>query len=292
MSLSLEDELKFNRPQAVVKASDLLKNKNKNTARVKATVKKTLNRNSLKAAKSHNKNTAHATLKKSQASVRSKLLAEITNRVSKLSKKFKLRAQSEKNAIKLKLSKKGENDEEKNPALRADKCMTFQRIFFETDTKGKKTVKKSENGDPPADTTADGGDGELNEDEWGTFLTTLKADPLFAESTDVAFADCLSKNEAPIDAAQVGKDKDKLDTNGLIDIDEALKCYNLAGDNCKTNTNQLGELYSRRITSAVSLINDEIFNLKSKRTIIENHLEAVNEELRKLQDELDEDTAI
>eukprot|EP00801_Mesodinium_rubrum_P001528 Mrub_01528.p1 GENE.Mrub_01528~~Mrub_01528.p1 ORF type:complete len:283 (+),score=90.35 Mrub_01528:1194-2042(+) len=170
--------------------------------------------------------------------------------------------------------------------------MTFQRIFFETDTKGKKTVKKGENGDPPADTTADGGDGELNEEEWTAFLSKLKEDDLFKESTDVTFADCLSKNEAPIDAAQVGKDKDKLDTNGLIDIDEALKCYNLAGDNCKTNTNQLGELYSRRITSAVSLINDEIFNLKSKRTIIENHLEAVNEELRKLQDELDEDTAI
>jgi len=86
--------------------------------------------------------------------------------------------------------------------------------------------------------------------------------------------------------------KNTLDENGLIDIDEALTCFKLAGPNCRTDTNQLGQLYSRRITSAVSLINDEVENLKTKRGIIEDHLEAVNDQLRKLQDELDEDTAI
>lgn len=174
MSLSLEDELKFNRPQAVVKASDLLKNKNKNTLKGRATVKKSLNKNSLKAAKSHNKNTANAKLNKSQASLRSKLLAEITNRVSKLSKKFKVRAQLEKNAVRRKLAKKSQKKakatpaEENNPALRADKCMTFQKLFFDQDTKGKKTVKKNAEHDIPTDEEApkpDGGDGELNAKE-------------------------------------------------------------------------------------------------------------------------------
>lgn len=143
--------------------------KSKNS-KTKVTLKN--NKSNLKNnATSNSKSNANFNTNKSQASIRSKLLVEITNRVTTLQKQLKLRANFENKALKNTFKKiKKENT---NPALSADRCMTFQNIFLESDdTAG--TGKKEEG----AETTT-GSDGELNETEYGKFLEKIKAAPEF-----------------------------------------------------------------------------------------------------------------
>jgi hypothetical protein len=143
--------------------------KSKNS-KTKVTLKN--NKSNLKNnATSNSKSNANFNTNKSQASIRSKLLVEITNRVTTLQKQLKLRANFENKALKNTFKKiKKENT---NPALSADRCMTFQNIFLESDvTTG--TEKKEEGA-----ATTTGSDGELNETEYGAFLVKIKAAPEF-----------------------------------------------------------------------------------------------------------------
>jgi hypothetical protein len=83
---------------------------------------------------------------------------------------LKLRANFENKALKNTFKKiKKENT---NPALSADRCMTFQNLFLDSDVTG---------GDGKAESaaTTTGSDGELNEKEYGDFLVKVKAAPEF-----------------------------------------------------------------------------------------------------------------
>jgi len=137
------------------------------------------------------------------------------------------------------------------------------------------------------------GNGELNKEEFTELDKKLKEDPLFKADGFVipTFDDCIKEQEENLDE----KNGDK---NELLDIDEALLCFKLNNkqdlkfSRCKVDTNQTGVLYIRRINESIKILNEEVGNLQVKRSSIETQLEAVNNELRKLQDELDEDTAI
>jgi len=86
---------------------------------------------------------------------------------------LKLRANFENKALKNTFKKiKKENT---NPALSADRCMTFQNIFLNSDVTG--TEKKA--GDAAATAATTGSDGELNEKEYTDFIEKIKAAPEF-----------------------------------------------------------------------------------------------------------------